>query len=157
MTSKAVTQLRVENVMTRNPVCVSLGTTARELAELLEANDISGVPVLDVQERVVGVVSKTDLIHRALEVPLDGGPGSFFAALAEGLSSGTGGDLDPEALGTVDDFMSTDPVTATVDESIGRVARRMAEQGVHRVPVVDDRGRAIGILTTLDLLRVFPE
>jgi CBS domain-containing protein len=155
MAPKAVSQLRVADVMTRNPVCVSLGTTARELAEILEANDISGVPVLDVQERVVGVVSKTDLIHRALEAPLDGGRGSFFAALAEGLGT-SGGDLDPDSLGTVDEFMSTDPVTATADESIGRVARRMAEQGVHRVPVVDGRARAIGILTTLDLLRVFP-
>jgi CBS domain-containing protein len=155
MATKAVSQIQVKDVMSRNPVCVDLGTTARELAEILEGNEISGVPVLDLQQRVVGVVSRTDLIHRVLEGPLGSRPGSFFSALAEGLGGTT--DLSTDDLGTVGDFMSTDPVTATADESIGRVARRMSTEGVHRCIVVDDRSRAIGIVTTLDLLRVFPE
>ena len=67
MATKSATQLHVKDIMSRNPICVGLSTSAQELAELLEANDISGVPVLNMQEKVVGVVSKTDLIHRCLD------------------------------------------------------------------------------------------
>jgi CBS domain-containing protein len=155
MATKAVSQIQVKDIMSRNPVCVDLGTTAKELAETLEGNEISGVPVLDLQQRVVGVVSRTDLIHRALEGPLGSRPGSFFSALAEGLGGAT--DFESDDLGTVGDFMTTDPVTATAEEPVGKVARRMSAEGVHRCVVVDDRGRAVGIVTTLDLLRVFPE
>jgi CBS domain-containing protein len=125
-----------------------------ELAEILEGNGISGVPVVDVQERVVGVVSRTDLLHRCMDGPRGSGAESFFAALAQGLEGGS--DIDPEELGTVEEFMSVDPVTARPDEPIAVVARRMAEERVHRVVVVDDEQHAIGMVTTLDLLKVFP-
>jgi CBS domain-containing protein len=144
----------VKDVMTRNPVCVGPATSAQELAEILEGNDISGVPVLDVQERLMGVVSKTDLIHRALDGPLGSAPETFFSALAGGLADGT--HLDPNDMGGVEDFMSLDPVTADPDEPVSVVARRMAEEGVHRAVVIDDRRHVIGVVTTLDILRVFP-
>ena len=67
-----------------------------------------------------------------------------------------GTDLDIEDLGVVEDFMSDDPVTARPEESVGVVAHRMAEERVHRVVVIDDRDQPIGIVTTLDLLKVFP-
>ena len=154
MAPKTASRLQVKDVMTRNPVCVGPATSAQELAEILDGNDISGVPVLDVQERLMGVVSKTDLIQRALEGPLGSRRGSFFSALAEGMAEGT--HLDPDHLGDVEDFMSLDPVTAAPEEPVGEVARRMAEEGVHRAVVVDDHQHVIGMVTTLDLLKVFP-
>jgi CBS domain-containing protein len=152
MTQTTASQLQVRDVMSTNPVCVGVTTSAHELAEVLEGNGISGVPVIDTQGRIVGVVSRTDLIHRCLDGPVGGG--SFFAALANGLAAGT--DFDPESIGNVEEFMSGDPVTATVDEPIGAVARRMAEQRVHRVVVIDDDRQPIGMVTTLDLLERVP-
>ncbi|MCP3903882.1 MAG: CBS domain-containing protein [Planctomycetes bacterium] len=154
MTPKTASKLRVEDVMTRNPITVSLDTSVRELAQLFDANDISGAPVVDAQGRIVGVVSKTDLIHRCIEGPVGSGPQSFFAQLAEGVSSA---DLDTENLGTVGDFMTTDAVTATVNEPLVKIAHRMASENVHRVVVVDESLTAIGMVTTLDVLKNFPE
>lgn len=145
---------RVEEIMTRDPLCVSPGTTASELAQLLEANEISGVPVVDGLNRVVGVVSKTDLLHRCLSGPVGSGPGTFFRSLAEGI--GVGSELDPESLGSVEEFMSAEPVTASPDESISFVARRLADERIHRIVVVDAEQHVLGIVTSLDLLREFP-
>jgi len=145
--------IKVADVMTPKPICVTRGTSVAELAEVFDANEISGAPVLDEQDRVVGVVSKTDLIHRCVEGPIGAMPGDLSAFL--GLTSG----VEPfpaEDLGTVEDFMTTDLVTAEPEEPIGVVARRMAEERVHRIVVVDEHRRAIGIITALDVLDTYP-
>jgi CBS domain-containing protein len=145
----------VKDIMTSDPVYLSADATARELAHVLEANAISGVPVVDVCMRVIGVVSRTDLLHCCVAGPVGSRPGSFFQSLAEGIDPDV--DFGPESLGNVEEFMTTDPVTATVNETIPEIAGRMAEQNVHRVIVVDDDGHVVGVVTTLDVLKVYPD
>jgi CBS domain-containing protein len=144
----------VKDVMTADPICIGADTSARELARILESNGISGVPVVDSLHRIIGVASKTDLLRRCVEGPLGSRPGSFFESLAEGLNAGS--DMDPEELGAVEDFMTTEPVTCRAEEALGVVAHRMAEESVHRVIVVDQRRHVVGIVTSLDLLAEFP-
>ena len=57
------TSLIASEIMTSNPVRVTSDATATELGRLLDTNEISGVPVVDALDRVIGVVSKTDLLH----------------------------------------------------------------------------------------------
>jgi CBS domain-containing protein len=146
--------LCARDIMTRDPVCVMGGDSLRELARIFDANGISGAPVIDAQGRLIGVVSKTDVLHRALEGPLGSRPGSFFEGIAEGFGSGTG--IDPEDLGVVDEFMTTDLITAQPDETVTTIAHRMAREGVHRIIVIDPGNHPIGIVTALDVLKVFP-
>ena len=145
----------VREVMTQHPICVGGGDSVRTLAHLFDDNNISGVPVVDAQDRLIGVVSKTDILHRCLEGPPGNQPGnSYFACLREGASED---ELQmAEALGQVEDLMSADPVTATLEESVTDVAHRMAEERVHRVIVINENRRPIGVVTTLDLLEIFP-
>jgi CBS domain-containing protein len=140
--------------MTRDPLCVGPDTDARELARELEANEISGMPVTDGLDRVIGVVSRTDLLHRVVQGPMGTRPGSFFELLAEGLSND---EMHPDNLGTVEEFMTPEPVTASLDDFVVDVAHRMADDHIHRIVIVDDGRRVLGIVTTLDLLRVFPQ
>jgi CBS domain-containing protein len=140
----------VGELMVADPVRVGGGTTAAELAVILEENCISGVPVVDPQDRVIGVVSRTDLLGRCVEGPLGSRPGSFLSSIGEGL----GGEIDTESLGTVSEFMNTDPVTARRKDLAANVARRMVDERVHRVIIVDDGLHPVGIVTTLDLLKL---
>lgn len=152
MSTETTAAQTVKDVMTANPIRVSGDTTAREFARILDANEISGVPVVDALDRVIGVVSKTDLLHRCVEGPVGSTSGTFFESLADGRSA----EFDSEDLGIVEEFMTPEPVVASCDDAIAGTARRMAEEGVHRVIVVDDERHVLGIVTSLDLLRTFP-
>jgi CBS domain-containing protein len=152
--------LTAEDVMTRDPVCVSPGARIRELARLLEENEISGAPVVDQNGVLVGVVSKTDLIRRCSE---GGGtddipPSYLFEILAEHPADVTrpSHEVMPEPLICVDDFMTVDPITVGPREPVAAIAKLMHTKGIHRVIVVDDENFPIGIITSLDVLGVFP-
>lgn len=150
MSSTTTRSGTVQEIMSRRPVAVGAATSASELALVLDQNEISGVPVIDAQDRVIGVVSRTDLLHACVAGPVGSSPGSYLSAIAEGL----GADFDAASLGIVNDFMNPEPVTAGPDETIAAVARRMLEERVHRVVVVDGDRRLLGIVTSLDMLRV---
>jgi CBS domain-containing protein len=139
----------IEAIMTRDPVRVGGGTSAAELAAILDDNEISGVPVVDPQDRLIGVVSKTDLLHRCLEGPYGSRPGSLLSSIAEGSERFGGGEL-----GTVSDFMNPDPVTALAEEPIHAIARKMMDERAHRVIVVDAQRHVVGIVTSLDMLKL---
>jgi CBS domain-containing protein len=145
----------VRDVMTEKPVCAESGDSLRDLARLLDENEISGVPVVDDQERLIGVVSRTDLLRRLLEGPVAARSSEDWLDLLTADSVGTF-EIDVARLGTIDDVMSIDPVTATTEETVATVAWRLAAARVHRAIVVDPKRRPIGIVTTLDLLKVFP-
>ncbi|MHC4911306.1 MAG: CBS domain-containing protein [Planctomycetota bacterium] len=92
----------IDDFLTGHAICVSSGTLLEELAEILEANAISGVPVIDELDRVVGVVSRTDLVRQCRSDLPDG------QYLREGL--------------TVGEVMCPEPVTAVSGEPVGVVA-----------------------------------
>lgn len=143
-----------KQVMTADPICVGPGDAVREVARIFDENSISGAPVVDMQDRLIGIVSKTDILHRALVGPSGSRPSSFFELMAEGLDSDT--DLDAGNLGIVEEVMSAEAVTATPEEPAASLARRLAKERVHRIVVVDDTNHPIGIITALDVLNVFP-
>ncbi len=144
----------VRDVMSRNPVCATGGMGMRELARLFEEKRISGAPVVGTDGRMIGVISKTDLIRRTSDGSIDTPPNYLFEVLVGTAPKGS--QVVPESLLVVADLMTPDPVTAQPDEPVGPVARRMAEKRIHRVLVLDADRRPVGVVTTLDLLKVFP-
>ena len=145
----------VIDVMTPDPVTIGGGSSLRDVARLLDEYEISGLPVLDDQERLIGVISRTDLLRRLLEGPPTARRDEDWLDLLTADSS-TSVEVDVARLGTVDDLMSIDPIVARPEETLSKVARRLADERVHRVIVVDGDRHPIGILTTLDLLKYFP-
>lgn len=147
--------LKAKDVMIPEPVCVEPSTTIRGLARVFEENEISGAPVVDQEGTVVGVVSKTDLIRRCSEGTVDVPPAYLFEALRD-QGEGDDGEVLPEPLVCVQDFMTEDPVTVRLDTPVSQIAREMFERRIHRVIVVDAENYPLGIITSLDLLGAFP-
>ena len=147
-------ELKAKDVMVTEPVCVERATTIRELARILEENEISGAPVVDKQGHVIGVVSKTDLIRRCAEGTIDTPPAHIFQVLAE--ESGEDEQITSEHFACVEDVMTDDPVTVTANTPASHIARLMFEKRIHRIIVVDHDRFPVGIITSLDLLGVFP-
>jgi CBS domain-containing protein len=154
MDSAATRPLVAFDVMTSNPISIRANATPRDLARILTEREISGVPVVDETNLVIGVVSKSDLLQWCVRGGLGFGASNLLLSLAEG---GDGTRLEAVDLGIVADFMTCKPVTAEAGESLANIARRMAENRVHRVIIVDTRGHLQGIVTSMDLLRVFPD
>lgn len=146
--------LKASDIMVEEPVCVEPSTTMRQLARLFEENEISGAPVIDAEGRLVGVVSKTDLIRKCSEGTVDIPPAYLFEALGE--ESGEDEKVIPEPLVCVEDFMTEDPVTVAPATPVAYVARLMHEKRIHRIIVIDHDKFPIGIITSLDLLGAFP-
>lgn len=153
-TTRPLTPRKLSELMTSDPISVRVDIDARKLARVLDANGLSGVPVVDGLGCVVGVVSKTELIHRCLEGPAGSRGGAFLEFPEDGRTAFD--DFAPEDLGVVEDFMNPEPVTAKPDEPVGVIARRMAAEGVHRVIVTGRGGALLGVVTSLGFLREFP-
>ncbi|XVJ59654.1 MAG: CBS domain-containing protein [Tepidisphaera sp.] len=150
-----------QDIMTAEPVCAEPSTTIRRLAHLFEDNEISGCPVVDSQGKLVGVVSKTDLIRRCSEGTAEIPPAYLFEVVCEqgeGSREGedeVGGPI-PEPLICVQDFMTESAVTVRPSTPVHEVAALMADRHIHRVVVVDEERFPLGMITTLDVLKVFP-
>ncbi|MBL0928064.1 MAG: CBS domain-containing protein [Phycisphaerales bacterium] len=149
------TELKARDVMTPDPLCVAPSATIRDLAHLFEEHEFSGAPVTDNQGRVIGIVSKTDLIRRCAQGTVDIPPAYLFEVLCEQEAEDEAGEVIPEPLVCVEDFMTEDPLMVAPDLSVAEVARRMFERRVHRVIVADADNFPIGIITSMDLLGAF--
>lgn len=151
MTIKPQTTLHAADIMTAEPVCIDAGMTIREVARIFEEHEISGAPVVDASGRLVGVVSRTDLVRRAMAGEDDRDP-RVLAELFGYDDEEDEGPL-PDPVVAVDDFMSTDPVTATPAASLRDLAQKMVRSRVHRVIIVDGDQTPVGIVTSLDLVK----
>ncbi|MFI1466625.1 CBS domain-containing protein [Streptomyces wuyuanensis] len=141
---------KVGSVMVGEVVSVVPSTPFQEVADQLAEHDISGLPVLDEDDRVVGVVSATDLPARRA----NGRGGHGPAAHASWSGTGTFPGEDRDAL-TAGRLMSAPAVTVHAEDTIAETARAMLRRGVERMPVVDEEDRLVGIVTRRDLLQVF--
>ncbi|GHG48389.1 CBS domain-containing protein [Streptomyces platensis] len=118
----------VADLMTPEAVVVQRGTPFKEIARLLDEYDITAVPVLDENDQPVGVVSEADLLRRQIA--------KLGATTAEAI-------------------MTSPAVVARPGWSVVEAAKTMEKKRVKRLPVVDDSGRLIGVISRSDLVQLF--
>ncbi|WP_017555624.1 CBS domain-containing protein [Nocardiopsis baichengensis] len=151
----------VSRVMATDVVSVGEDAGYKEVVDVLVAHAVSAVPVVDAEGRAVGVVSEEDLLHKEEFKDEDASDDyrpplrARLRARLEGAGLHAHRASDKAAASTARELMSAPPVTASPDTSVVRAARLMERHGVKRLPVVDDRGRLVGLVTRRDLLRVF--
>ncbi len=146
--------LTADEFMTQNVVCVNVTTTLQELAEILISKRISGVPVLDEEGKLAGVISKTDLLTHGLEKEL-----SSLLKGKEGRESVKGlFDIDnmlgpePSEM-TVEKLMKTTVITAAKNTDINKLVTTMMDNRIHRIIITEDE-KVVGVVTTMDILRM---
>ena len=118
----------IRDVMSTNVETIAPEATAQQAAGFMLSADAGAIPVVE-GERVIGMITDRDIAVR-------------------GVAAGRG----PET--PVRDLMSSDAlITATADDDIEDVALRMSDEQVRRMPVVDDGGRLVGIVSLADVSR----
>jgi CBS domain-containing protein len=135
--------------MTTRVVTVSPEASLKDAAELLVANRISGLPVVDSQDRVLGVLSEAEILFK--ERPRPEEPGLLRRLFDHGHAA-TREKLEATS---VREAMTAPAITIGPDASVSRVAEKMLEAGVRRLPVLGKGGRLLGIVTRADLVRAF--
>ncbi|PKL35939.1 MAG: histidine kinase [Spirochaetae bacterium HGW-Spirochaetae-1] len=137
-------QIRVNDVMTPSPTCVAVSATVGEIIKLLLHSDFNAIPVIDADSRPVGIITQGDLIARA-GMPvrlglLSGLEGEKTDAYLETISRKTAGDI-----------MSKPVITVSREITLGEAVDEMLKVNYKRMPVVDARGRLVGILARFDI------
>jgi len=143
--------MKVRDVMTVDVVTATPESPLPQVVDDLIVHGISGMPVVDAERRVVGVVSEADVVakeaygprHRALGIlgPLLRGHQNRWVTKAGGLLAG--------------DVMTEPAITARPDDNLHRAAARMVTLSIKRLPVVDGSGRLVGIVSRRDVMRLF--
>ena len=140
-------KLKVRELMTADVLAVGRDTPVKELAEAMAARAVSGVPVVDEDRRVVGVVSEKDFFRRLSS----GRAATAMAFVAEALRRGTA-QLPALGGGRAEDLMTSPPVIVREDAPVRDVLALLRRRGVNRLPVVTAEGRLVGIVTRGDLI-----
>ncbi|MEU3885081.1 CBS domain-containing protein [Streptomyces sp. NPDC029041] len=144
---------KVGALMTADVVCAEYGTPFKEVARLLAARRISGLPVVDDDEKVLGVISETDVMARQAETRDPSEPRRLLRR-PRWTPGSRARRTKAQAL-TAGQLMSRPAITVHSDATVVEAARVMAQHRVERLPVVDDEERLVGIVTRRDLLEVF--
>jgi len=122
--------MNVQEIMTRDPACATPGMTARDAAKLMQREDTGVLPVVENEQskKLVGVVTDRDLAMRVV---------------AEGRDGET----------RVSEIMSGSRLaTVGPNDSVDRVMETMSSEQVRRIPIVDERGALVGIVSQADIV-----
>ncbi len=143
----------VADAMTPLPVVVKPQTPLNEAIKILAERRISGLPVVGDDDRLVGIISETDLMWQETGVT----PPAYIMFLDSVIYLQNPATYERElhkALGqTVGEVMSSDPISISADKPLKEAAQLLHDRDVRRLPVVDANNLVIGILTRGDIVR----
>ena len=126
--------MRVVDLMTSDVITASPDTPIKAAARLMVRNKVSGLPVVDENTKVVGIITEADFLR--LEVAREE---------AE----------DPKPVERVEQVMNRSVLTITPDATVTEAARIMVVNDINRLPVTDTNGRSLGIISRLDVVAAF--
>jgi CBS domain-containing protein len=140
--------MQVKNVMTKRVITVGPRTPLKDVARLLVSKRVSGLPVVDEDGSVLGVVSEADILVKERGRP---GRGSLLDHLLEV----NGHESVKHDARDAADAMTSPPITIRPERPLAEAASLMLDRSVNRLPVVDHHGKLLGIVTRADLVRAF--
>ena len=139
--------IKAKDVMTRDVVFVDINTPMKEVAQTLGSHVISGLPVVDLEGKVVGVISEKDFLrHMGAQDKM-----TFMAFVAERLKEAWCVD---ESIGerTAGEMMTSPAVTIDEDKPIIEIATIFKEKNINRAPVINQKGGLVGLVSRADII-----
>jgi CBS domain-containing protein len=142
--------MKAGDIMTRNVITIDANSTVAQAAQRMLDHRISGMPVVDDDGRVIGIISEGDLLHRA-ETGTER-RSSWWLGLVAGASS-QAENFTREHGRTVRDVMSTNVISVDENADLSEVVHLMESRRIKRVPVLSNR-QVVGIISRANLMRV---
>ncbi len=144
--------LQARDIMTKEVITVSPETLVSDLAQTLTGKNIGGVPVVDADGVLVGIVTQSDLVARVQELELPPAINILDLHVYLQIPSHLFHKVQKMLGATVADIMSRPPVTVAPDTSLAQIAALMDQQKIHTLPVIAG-GKVVGIIGKMDLIR----
>lgn len=144
--SKIGLEMLVQDVMTKDVISVLKYESIMHVANILSERNISGIPVVDRDRRVIGIITQADILSMIGVRKEHTFKDLLRHMLGEPLPARKLGDI-------VGDVMASSVVTIRPYANIAEAARIMDERKIRRLPVVDDKGVLIGIISRADILK----
>jgi CBS domain-containing protein len=144
----------VADIMERDPIAVGRDDDVESVIRVLREHELPGVPVVDGSGTLVGIITENDLILRDEEADLhlphhlDIMGGVIYLESMKHFEER----IKKAFASKAEDMMTPDPTTVTPDAPVEDAAKLIAERKHNRLPVVDDDGRLVGVVTRLDVL-----
>jgi len=145
-----------KDIMTRDVITVHISASLRQLSSLLAENRITGIPVVDDDKRLVGMISMRDLIReevRMLRVNQD--HQDIYELFSSALNMEEAEGVPVKRM-RVEEIMSRTLHTADESASVRELCGIMNKNKVHRIPILRN-GRLVGLVTATDVIRAFAE
>jgi CBS domain-containing protein len=149
----------VADIMERDPISVGRDDDVESVIRVLREHELPGVPVVDGSGKLVGIITENDLILRDeqadLHLPhhLDIMGGVIYVESMKHFE----GRMQKAFASKGEDMMTADPITVTPGAPVEEAAKLIARHKHNRLPVVDDDGRLVGVVTRLDVLDAITE
>ncbi|HYB21391.1 MAG TPA: CBS domain-containing protein [Thermodesulfobacteriota bacterium] len=144
--------LKAKDIMTRKVITVFPETKINQTGKLLLENHFNGLPVVDQEGRLKGIICQDDLILQQKKFPLP----SVFTLLDGIIPLTSSKHLEKEiqkmAATTVGQAMTPDPITVDPETTVEEIATLMVKKNIHTLPVVD-KGKLVGVIGNEDILR----
>ena len=145
---RITSSVKAIDIMTRNVFSVKKAAPLKEVAELMAEKSVSGIPVIEENGKVAGVISEKDfLLHMGARDKMH-----FMAVVAECLS-GKGCVTMPIRLQKAEDIMTSPAITVREDATVFEISNIFFEKNINRVPVTDREGKLLGIVSRADIVR----
>lgn len=148
--------LTANDIMTKDVITVDADMSARDLAKVLAENKISGVPVIDSNGSIIGIVTESDLIDRAKKVHIPTVMRLFDSFVFLESPERMEKDLKKMAASTVKDICNPDIVNVEPTTPLDELATIMSESKIHTIPVLQD-GKLVGIIGKSDIIRTLAQ
>ena len=143
--------MKVAEIMTRDVVCVPPDASVREVARLMLEHRISGVPVVDAERRVLGVVSEGDLLRRP-EIATERSERGWLSLFVSDETRAR--DLIKSRGGLAREVMTQPAICVAAEASLEEAVGAMERHGIKRLPVLE-QGKLAGLMTRADVVRAW--
>jgi len=144
--------MKVRDIMVTKVKSIPLDISVKQALEQLSKNKISGLPVVNKDNKLAGMLTEKDIINYILPGYLEK-VGTFVYADNPKAIRNKVRELLQER--TVSDIMRKQVITKSPDASLSEVARTMLTERVRRIPIVDSEGNVVGIIAREDVVKAF--
>ena len=142
--------LRAKDIMTRDVVTVKKGASINQALMIMSQHNVSGVPVVDVDNNLQGIITESDVLLKGQFTPAEKSskPNGIFGPSPDGIDEA----YRRARASTVEEAMTTKVLVFAEESLVVDIARAMIEHAVNRVPIVQ-RSQVVGNVSRRDVVR----